>query len=182
MSYRRNRSPQNAVARAPLDAGGGGVFGADSGESHHFHQPGGRVSAGVKPPLGKRGNSLTPPHGKGEQTADTKTKKVQENKAKRLRGRRDLVADQMRASSIYWHYANKAVPGTKLPGRGVTFCGWTQIAEMPTELLRVQEETGHRAYFSGVQVCGLRWVCPCCTANAAQTDRCLLYTSDAADE
>ena len=29
MSYRHNRSPQNAVARAPLDAGGGGVFGAE---------------------------------------------------------------------------------------------------------------------------------------------------------
>ncbi|MGD7428379.1 protein rep, partial [Ralstonia pseudosolanacearum] len=77
----------------------------------------------------------------------------------------------MRAASIYWHYANQAKPGAKLPGRGVTFCGWTQIAEHPTELLRVQDETGFRSYFSGVQTCGLRWVCPCCTASAAQTDR-----------
>lgn len=105
------------------------------------------------------------------QTVGLEGAKTQQKKGKRLRGRRDLVADQMRAASIYWHYANRAEPGTKLPGRGVTFCGWTQIAEHPTELLRVQEETGFRAYFSGVQTCGLRWVCPCCTASAAQIDR-----------
>ncbi len=72
---------------------------------------------------------------------------------------------------------NKAPKGAKLPGKGVTFCGWTQIAEMPTELLRVtSDEIGHRAYFSGIQVCGLRSVCPCCTTSAAQTDRA--YVND----
>jgi hypothetical protein len=110
------------------------------------------------------------------QTAESKTKKTEENKGKRLRGRRDLVADQMRAASIYWHYANQAEAGVKLPGRGVTFCGWTQIADQATELLRIQDENGFRAYFSGVQTCGLRWVCPCCTASAAQIDRA--YVND----
>lgn len=153
--------PQNIVLRAPLDLSGGGSLASNRG----------RPQAGGVAPLGKRGNSLTPPYGKEGQTGDTKTKKVQQNKAKRLRGRRDLVADQMRAASIYWHYANQAGRGVKLPGRGVTFCGWTQIAEHPTELLRVQDDAGYRAYFSGVQTCGLRWVCPCCTASAAQIDR-----------
>lgn len=158
------------LVRAPFDLLSGDGFTPSDARS------GGGNEAGGEAPLGKRGNSLTPPHRKGGQTAESKTTKIAENKGKRLRGRRDLVADQMRASSIYWHYAKVAGPGVKLPGRGVTFCGWTQIAEMPTELLRVQDETGHRAYFSGVQTCGLRWVCPCCTASAAQTDRA--YVND----
>ena len=114
---------------------------------------------------------MTPPYGKEGQTAESKTQKTEQNKAKRLRGRRDLVADQMRAASIYWHYAKEAPKGAQLPGRGVTFCGWTQIADHSTDLMRVQDETGFRAYFTGVQTCGLRWVCPCCTASAAQIDR-----------
>lgn len=169
--------PQNIVLRAPLDMSGGGSAASNQRIPQADYQAsGGRVSAGANAPLVKRGNSLTPPHGKGGQTDDTKKEKAQQNKGKRLRGRRDLVADQMRAASIYWHYANQAGPGAKLPGRGVTFCGWTQIAEMRTELLRVPDETGYRAYFSGVQVCGLRWVCPCCTASAAQIDRA--YVND----
>lgn len=164
MLWRDRLTPQSVVFFSPLDEGSRGV----SRANRRFSQaPQGRGEAA----LGKRGNSLTPPHGKGGQTAETEDNKVQKNKAKRLRGRRDLVADQMRAASIYLHYANQAVPGAKLPGRGVTFCGWTQIAEKPTALLRVQDETGFRAYFSGIQTCGLRWVCPCCTASAAQIDR-----------
>ena len=58
-----------------------------------------------------------------------------------------------------------------LPGRGVTMCGWTQIADTETELMRQPRPDGHHAYLSGLQMCGLRWVCPICTAKAAQADR-----------
>lgn len=163
---------KNQVLRAPLDMSSGGS-GASNRPAAAGSKGGGQGQAGGggAAALGKRGNSLTPPIGTGGQTADTKKEKAQQNKERRLRGRRDLVADQMRAASIYWHHANQAPKGAKLPGRGVTFCGWTQIAEHPTELLRVQDEAGYRAYFSGVQTCGLRHVCPCCTASAAQIDR-----------
>lgn len=116
--------------------------------------------------LGKRGNSLTPPLGQDGQTAE-------KPKKNRKQGRRDLVADQRRAASIYWHFKGLAGPDEKLPGRGVTFCGWTQIAEQQSALMRVMdpEAGGHRAFFTGIQMCGLRWVCPCCTASAAQQDR-----------
>lgn len=164
---------QALVLRAPLDASGGGFAHANrKSEEAREGRAGGRGEAA----LGIRGNSLTPPLRDDGQTAGSEAKKTEENKGKRLRGRRDLVADQMRAASIYWHYANQAEAGVKLPGRGVTFCGWTQIAEQPTELLRVRDENGVRAYFSGVQTCGLRWVCPCCTASAAQIDRA--YVND----
>lgn len=161
-----------------------GVGSACAPIPHVDHKAPDRARQGAAPArgLGKRGNSLTPPIGTGgaspllPKTKIKKPEEIKSLKAKRVRGRRDLVADQMRATSIYWHYANKAPKGAKLPGKGVTFCGWTQIAEMPTELLRVQDEIGHRAYFSGIQVCGLRWVCPCCTASAAQTDRA--YVND----
>jgi len=168
MLWLRRLTPQNLVASAPFDMGRGASARPESAVQ------GGREAgpkAGGGAALGKRGNSLTPPQGETGQTANEKATKAQENKGKRLRGRRDLVADQMRAASIYWHHANQAGPGVKLPGRGVTFCGWTQIAEHPTELLRIQDENGFRAFFSGVQTCGLRHVCPCCTASAAQIDR-----------
>lgn len=121
--------------------------------------------------LGIRGNSLTPPLAAGGGSDQSKPRNPKENKKLRLMGRRDLVADQLRAASIYWHYAERAGHSEKLPARGVTFCGWTQIAEVPTLLMRIKDEKGHRAFFTGVQTCGLRWVCPCCTAKAAQADR-----------
>jgi len=172
MLWRYRLSPQNLVLRAPLDIPGGG-FATSNRPAVGRAKKGdhGQPEAGGGAALGKRGNSLTPADAGQGKTANQEATKAQENKARRLRGRRDLVADQMRAASIYWHYANRAGPEVKLPGRGVTFCGWTQIAEHPTELLRVQDETGHRAYFTGIQICGLRWVCPCCTASAAQIDR-----------
>ena len=172
MLWHHRLSPPYAVTLAPPDGSGGGVFVPNQ-------HPGEARQGQAAGPLGKRGNSLTLPPGDGGQTIRGNTEKPQENKAKRLLGRRDLVADQMRAASIYWHYANQVEAGAarkKLPGRGVTYCGWTQIADKPTELRRIQDESGYRSYFSGVQTCGLRWVCPCCTAKAAQVDRA--YVND----
>lgn len=175
MSWPFDFISQNVVLRSPPDGSGGGYFSPNQ-------TPVGPVSTGSGgTPLGKRGNSLTPPHdGGGKQVSSfTKNKEKQSNKDREIRrvlGRRDLVADQMRAASIYWHYANRAEPDEKLPAKGVTFCGWTQIKDVRTGLMRVESETGYRSFFEGIQTCGLRWVCPCCTASAAQHDRA--YVND----
>lgn len=50
-------------------------------------------------------------------------------------------------------------------------CGWTQIAGQESALKRVQSENGTRAFISGAQMCGLRWVCPICTAKRANDDK-----------
>lgn len=95
--------------------------------------------------------------------------------------RRDAFADQRQAASIWWSYREAAQDRAgpcgeveDLAGRGVTFCGWTQIADYETELMRQKTEQGFRAYLTGRQMCGLRWVCPVCTAKRAEDDRCLV--------
>ena len=76
------------------------------------------------------------------------------NKGKN-KGRRDLAADQRRAASIYWT-EHKAISAAfergeigvgemteridALPARGVTMCGWTQIADTETALMRQARE------------------------------------------
>ena len=169
MLWQGRLTPQSVVLLAPFDEGSRGISSSNRKPQEARQGRAGGRAAGA---LGKRGNSLTPPLRDEVQTAESKAKKTEENKGKRIKGRRDLVADQMRAASIYWHHANQAEAGVKLPGRGVTMCGWTQIVDQPTDLWRqLQEETGYRSYFTGIQTCGLRWVCPCCTARAAQIDR-----------
>ena len=133
--------------------------------------------AGGAPALGKRGNSFTlPAEGGGE-----KKRKTQQNKGKK-QGRRELIADQRRAASIYWGRVNELTRAWEegrgdldaiddLPGRGVTMCGWTQIAGADTDLMRQPGPDGHHAYLTGLQMCGLRWVCPICTARRAMQDR-----------
>lgn len=127
---------------------------------------------------------MTPP---GDDASKNK-EKPQQNKGKKSRaqGRRDLIADQRRAASIYWKAVEDASKEweagnmsraeqdalTKaFPGRGVTWCGHTQIAETETEQ-KVQDRGDHmHSFFTGLQTCGLRWVCPICTMRKAQEDR-----------
>ncbi|UOA34412.1 plasmid replication protein RepW (plasmid) [Sulfitobacter sp. DSM 110093] len=62
-------------------------------------------------------------------------------------------------------------------------CSWTQIAGQETRLVRVEthkklkvskggqiksEQVPTRAFYRGLQVCGLRWVCPCCTIKKSE--------------
>ena len=140
---------------------------------HNFSEPGGTTGAGAPAPLGKRGNSFTLPAEGGEKALQNK---------RNQQGRRDLIADQRRAASIYWYHAGALMRAWEegredleavedLPGRGVTMCGWTQIAGMDTELMRQPGPDGHHAYLTGLQMCGLRWVCPICTARRAMQDR-----------
>lgn len=150
---------------------------AACGCGHCSSADGGPRSGGASGPLGKRGNSFTPPAEGGEQ----KKKKRQKNKGKK-QARRELIADQRRAASIYWGRVNELTRAWEegcgdldaiddLPGRGVTMCGWTQIAGADTDLMRQPGPDGHHAYLTGLQMCGLRWVCPICTARRAMQDR-----------
>lgn len=81
--------------------------------------------------------------------------------------RRDAYADQRRAAEIYKSMTN---PDDRKAGRGVTFCGWTQIAKQETRLVRL-EGPEKKAFYRGLHVCGLRWVCPVCTAKRSEESR-----------
>lgn len=81
--------------------------------------------------------------------------------------RRDAYADQRRASEIYKSMTH---PDDRKAGRGVTFCGWTQISTQETKLVRI-EGPEKKAFYRGLHVCGLRWVCPVCTAKRSEESR-----------
>lgn len=134
----------------------------------------GSPDGGDTPPLGSRGNSFTPAAAEGD-------KKEEKNKVKQRDYRRELAADQVTAANIYrmkaweagdgetWLTRDEAV--SKLPARGVTMCGTTQIVDQDTDLMRQPRGDGHHAYLTGLQMCGLRWVCPFCTLKRAMADR-----------
>ena len=90
-----------------------------------------------------------------------------------MRTRVNVAADQRQAARIYETYATitDAEKRGALPGRGVCLCGWTQIAEMDTDLMRVRRGDHWHSYVTGRQMCGLRWVCPICMAKRAEEDR-----------
>lgn len=170
MSYTPNPKCQNNVASSRFDTSHGGSCCVESSCSG---EPQGAGGAAAAAPLGKRGNSFTLAEGAGDKTSQSK---------RRQRGRRDLIADQRRAASIYWYHANALTKAweageadeeavNRLPGRGVTMCGWTQIMDTDTDLMRQPGPDGYRAYITGLQMCGLRWVCPICTARKAMEDR-----------
>ena len=166
MLYSSKRFPQNLVLRAPLDASRGSSSCFESSS-----KPGEPQAGGGSPPSVSRGDSLTPPEGK--------------TREKFNEYRLNAVADQRRAASIYRHYRDKAIAEGvepealddrssphKLPGRGVTMCGLTQISGMETEQWRQTTPDGRfLSYFTGLQPCGLRQVCPICTAAKSEKDR-----------
>lgn len=161
MSYRHNQHPQNAVARAPLDAGGGGGFGAEGGESHHFHQPGGRVSAGVKPPLGILRNRYA---GEVDYRAETPVnagENAWQETCKKEARQEDRFALQRTAAGI-------------TPRLRVAHCLWTATGQHVDVLRR-----GGDARFGGVQTCGSVWGCPCCSARISEVRRQELRTLQA---
>lgn len=156
------------------------IYGNNSSDvtSRHTREPfdtergssasGGGRKAGGEAPLGSKRQSFHPEGGE-----DGSAKRAKASKA-----RREAMADQRQAAAIYrWHESRAVENGIalddlkKLAGRGVCFCGWTQIAEHETALMRVQSETGWRSYISGTQKCGLRWVCPICTHARGEEDR-----------
>lgn len=132
-------------------------------------RPGGLESTGSKPPkvaLGSKRQIVAAPA-------------VDEAKQRR----RDRYADQRTAAAIYRNMSNPE--GPKQAGRGVSMCSWTQIAGQDTRLVRVEsherqrisggkvetQQVPTRAFMRGLQVCGLRWVCPCCTVKKSEACR-----------
>lgn len=94
---------------------------------------------------------------------ETQQKKADQAKKRR----RERYADQRTAAAIY---QSNVPAGSKAAGRGVTLCGWTQIANQKVRLVRVEAEQP-RAFYRGLQACGLRWVCPCCTIKKSEESR-----------
>lgn len=93
--------------------------------------------------------------------------------------RREIRADQRAASAIYFREYRKLERQDadretlkSLPAAAVGGCGLSQIAGMETLLQRGRVTADeHRAFISGVQPCGLRWVCQHCAKAAAENDR-----------
>lgn len=182
MSFRADLQPQNLAFTARYQQRES--HRADCACGRCSRADGGPHSGGGGAPLGIRGNSLTPPQGVAEKNKE----KPRQNKGKKShsQGRRDLIADQRRAASIYWKAVEDAskeweagnmsraehdVLTKGFAGRGVTWCGHTQIAETETEQ-KVQDRGDYmHSFFTGLQTCGLRWVCPICTMRKAQEDR-----------
>ena len=85
--------------------------------------------------------------------------------------RRERYADQRTAGALY---LSMTPAGTKAAGRGVTMCGWTTIANQQARLIRAEAAGKANAFYRGLQVCTLRWVCPCCTLKKSEVSRCQL--------
>jgi len=100
------------------------------------------------------------------QNVDARATEANITRQKRDR-RRDSFADQRRAAEIYKSLTD---PDDRKAGRGVTFCGWTQIATQQTRLVRL-EGPEKKSFYRGLHACGLRWVCPVCTAKKSQESR-----------
>ncbi len=111
----------------------------------------------AQPALGKKRKNVDAPKG------ETQQKKADQAKKRR----RERYADQRTAAAIY---QSNVPAGSKAAGRGVTLCGWTQIANQKVRLVRVEAEQP-RAFYRGLQACGLRWVCPCCTIKKSEESR-----------
>lgn len=113
------------------------------------------------------------------------TPPLEEGRVKVNDFRRQAVADQRRAASIYRMHRDAAIASGvdplalddrksphALPGRGVTMCGMTQIRDQMTEQWRVKRKDDRfHSYLTGLHRCGLRNVCPLCTAAKAEQDR-----------
>lgn len=89
--------------------------------------------------------------------------------------RRERWADQRQAASIYRRKADAAgVDMREMKGRGVTLCGWTQIASQGGSRLMLVDpgdDQGARAFWAGLQRCGGVWNCPVCTQAKAEAAR-----------
>ena len=124
-------------------------------------------------PLGDVGDRVAGALGNKRQFVDA-TQEVSATKRQlRKERRRELYADQRRAAEIYRDLAPREVleEGQRRPaGRGVTLCGWTQIAEQETHLIRT-DEAEPRAFYRGLCLCGLRWACPVCTVKKSEESR-----------
>lgn len=151
---KNSKTFSQTLLRRPLDTSGGGISHVKISETSD--------------PKGRLGNKRQ--YFSGHEGG--KTPRVAKNTNKI---RREAAADQRQAAVIFnsKRDAIEAVGGDAggLAGRGVCLCGWTQIAEQESALKRVQRDGRQHAFISGAQMCGLRWVCPICTAKRANDDK-----------
>lgn len=89
--------------------------------------------------------------------------------------RRERWADQRQAANIYRRNADaEGIDLREIKGRGVTLCGWTQIANKGGSrlmLVELGDDHGAKAFWSGLQRCGGVWNCPVCTQAKAEAAR-----------
>lgn len=136
-----------------------------SGQWLSNHASGKVSGASAEGALGNRREYF---HPEGGEDAPNTAKKA--NKT-----RLETLADTRQAARIF--RANEARieerggDTSELAGRGVCFCGWHQIRDMESEVQRVRKQDRWHSYVTGVQMCGLRWVCPVCTTKKAEEDR-----------
>lgn len=115
---------------------------------------------------------------------DPEQKKTKTRHQKSVDFRREQYADGRQAGRIYAAAVERAIQDgatpdeiKALPGRGVSMCGWTQIADMESAVKRVPVQGteggdgGTRAFLTGTQPCGLRKLCPTCAAKKMRADR-----------
>ncbi len=114
--------------------------------------------------------------GRGEAALGNKRQNVdasKESTAKKLR--RERWADQRQAANIYRRQAEQmGVSLKEIKGRGVTLCGWTQIANQGGSRLMLADpgdDGAARAFWTGIQKCTSGWVCPVCTHAKSEESR-----------
>lgn len=159
---------QNVAFYAPPDGSGGSFAASNRHVVDGFEKsPQGGPEAASEARLGTKRQLFDPPPGEGKQEQSPPLSK------NIIKTRINVAADQRQAARIYYAKSENldAESVKALPGRGVCLCGWTQIADMDTDLMRVRNADHWHSYVTGRQMCGLRWVCPICTAKRAEEDR-----------
>lgn len=150
--------------------------GSASASSSSKQPPEAAGGKGAMPPTGGRNG---PGRAGREPALGSNREYFHPEPAKHAQNRREIRADQRAASAIYFReYRKLEREGAdretlkSLPAAGVGGCGLSQIAGMETLLQRgLVSPAEYRAFITGVQPCGLRWVCQHCAKKAAENDR-----------
>ncbi len=116
----------------------------DRAESPDFHQPGGPRSGGGGAPLGRNTKSV-----------DRKG------------------ADEWRKTQRALDFSHQRTAAKLLPKERVKSCRWAVISKQHgvEVALTTYEDGAQRARFSGLQVCGSVWLCPCCGKRISEVRR-----------
>ena len=154
MSRSSKSTPQNPASRPTVATAQAGRVPSNQAAS----------AAGAAGPLGiKRKN------------VDEFEREAREKKRKARELRRERWADQRQAASIYKRKAKAdGIDLKSIKGRGVTLCGWTQVASQGGAKLMMVDpgnDQDARAFWQGLHKCGGTWNCPVCTHAKAEKAR-----------
>jgi hypothetical protein len=155
MSSSRNFKPQNPASKPTAALSCGGRVPSNQAASAAAGEPG----------LGNRREYFHPTGGERKPSKRETLNKI----------RRETLADARQAARIFRSkeaaFEEDGGDVSTLAGRGVCLCGWHQIRDHDAKVMRVRRDEYWHAYTTGTQLCGLRHVCPVCTAKAAEEDR-----------